>query len=308
MADDPSIEIAVVGSANVDLSVTVPELPGPGETVLGGDLLRGSGGKGANQAVAAARLGRRVAMIGRVGDDDSGRWVREQLRTDQVDVRSLLTTADAPTGTAVIAVDPAGENTIVVSPGANARVTGRDLEMASAVLAEADVVVAQLEIPLAVVAELPALAGGLTILNPAPAASDAPLDGFDLVVPNRGELAALAGAEPTLDPSVIVDQARTLSVPTVVVTLGAQGAMVVGNGDGLRTPADVVTVPAMPVDAVDATAAGDSFCGALAVALVEGADVVRAVNWAVRVAGSTVTRRGAQESLPDRSAVGSWRD
>lgn len=301
------MEIAVVGSANVDLSIEVPELPAPGETVLGGDLLRGSGGKGANQAVAAARLGRRVAMIGRVGDDDSGRWVREQLRADSVDVRSLLTTVDAPTGTAVIAVDPGGENTIVVSAGANARITGSDLAAASAILAEADIVLTQLEIPHDVVAQLPAVSTGRSILNPAPATAGAPLDGFDIVVPNRGELAMLAGAETTPDLSEIVDQARTLDTPTVVVTLGSQGAMVVANEARSGAPANVATVPAVPVTAVDATAAGDSFCGALAVALLEGADVIQAVNWAVLVAGTTVTKRGAQESLPNRNAVGTWR-
>ena len=299
--------IVVVGSANVDLSIPVPALPAPGETVLGGDLLRGGGGKGANQAVAAARLGGRVAMIGRVGDDDGGRWVRDQLRADDVDVRALLTSVDAPTGTAVIAVDPDGENTIVVSSGANARVTGRDLEAASAVLAEAAVVLTQLEIPHGVVAQLPTASTGRTILNPAPASAAVPLDGFDIVVPNRGELALLAGAETTPDLAQVADQAATLDTPTVVVTLGAQGAMVVANEAQAGRRADVVTVPAAAVTAVDATAAGDSFCGALAVALVEGADIFQAVTWAVQVAGATVTKRGAQESLPHRRAVGTWR-
>ena len=152
----------------------------------------------------------------------------------------------------------------------------------------------------------PALIAGRAILNPAPAAVGVALDGFDVVVPNRGELAALAGTTASPDLAIVADQARSLDTATVVVTLGPQGAMVVSNDKTTAPAADVVTVPAMPVTAVDATAAGDSFCGALAVAIVEGADVVQAVNWAVRVAGTTVMSRGAQESLPTRDAVGSW--
>lgn len=315
MADTtPPIDVAVVGSANVDISIPVPAIPTPGETVLGGDLLRGSGGKGANQAVAAARLGRRVALVGRVGDDDSGRWLRKQLEADEVEVRSLCTTSDTPTGTAVIAVDSAGENSIVVSPGANARVTENDLESAASVLSEAKVVLTQLEIPAEVVGALRSHSPGRLILNPAPAPADPDLEldleDFDIVVPNRGELATLAGGSETRDLAVVADQARSLSAAVVVVTLGAQGAMVVVNrSDGPDTSGpDVVTVPALPVDVVDTTAAGDSFCGALAVALVEGADLVAAVSWAVRVAGVTVTARGAQDSLPRRAAVGDWNE
>jgi ribokinase len=245
-------------------------------------------------------------MVGRVGDDEGGVWLRDQLAAAGVDVRALLATRDVPTGTAVIAVDPDGENTIVVSPGANGRVGRPDLEAAAAVLAEASVVLTQLEIPLDVVAAVPAATTGRSILNPAPAAVGVSLDGYDIVVPNRGELAMLAGATESLDPAVVADQARSLDTATVVVTLGSQGAMVVSNTKGPDVAADVVVVPAIPVTAVDATAAGDSFCGALAVALVEGAGVVSAVNWAVRVAGTTVTVRGAQDSLPHRGAVGSW--
>ncbi len=308
MTDPPvEVDIAVVGSANVDLSIVVDTLPAPGETVLGGDVLRGGGGKGANQAVAAARLGARVALVGRVGDDDDGRWLRDRLAADSVDLRAVLATPEAPTGLAVITVDARGENSIVVSSGANHRVTADDLDRAAPILAVAPVVLAQLEIPPAVVADLPGRCRGRVVLNPAPAVPGFELGGFDIVVPNRGELATLTGADETLDLNVVADQARTLDVPAVVVTLGERGAMVVVN-DGNGSDRDLVVVPPARVQAVDTTAAGDSFCGALAVALVEGADLVQATNWAVRAAGVTVTARGAQASLPERWAVGSWAD
>jgi ribokinase len=304
------VEIAVVGSANVDLSIPVDSLPAAGQTVLGGDVLRGSGGKGANQAVAAARLGRRVALIGRVGDDDAGIWLRQQLESNGLDLRGLLTTRGVPSGLAVIAVDALGENSIVVSSGANSRLTTDDLAGAGQLLAEAAVVLTQLEVPLEVVAGLRSHTGARLILNPAPVPrrAELDLDGFDVIVPNRGELAALVGADDAPDLPVVVDQARSVDVPVVVVTLGSQGAMVVFNEAPYGRPgnADVVTMPALPVAAVDTTAAGDSFCGALAVALVEGADVVQATAWAVRVAGATVTARGAQDALPYRAGVGSW--
>ena len=323
---EPALDVVVVGSANVDLSIPVETLPAPGETVLGGDVLRGAGGKGANQAVAAARLGARAALVGRVGDDESGRWLRDQLVADGVDVRGLLATPEVSTGLAVIAVDAAGENSIVVSSGANRRVTEADLKAVHQLVAPATVVLTQLEIPVEVVNRLASVAGGIRILNPAPAATGVDLGAFDIVVPNRGELALLAGAEPSLDLAVVADQARSLEVPVVIVTLGGQGAMAVLNdpdairagrraggdtagdrlGAGTGEGADVIIMPAMPVAAVDTTAAGDSFCGALAVAMAGGADIVEAMGWAVRAAGHTVTVRGAQDSLPHLADVGSW--
>lgn len=309
MADEGAIDVAVVGSANVDLSIEVDDLPRPGETVLGGDVLRGAGGKGANQAVAAARLGARVAFIGRVGDDEDGRWLRERLELDAVDVRGLLTTREVSTGLAVIAVDADGENSIVVSSGANFRLSADDVRGTDQLLTSASVVLTQLEIPVAAVEALRPLVGGRLVLNPAPAQArnDLDLDGFDVVVPNRGELAQLAGGTESTDLATVADQARALKTPLVIVTLGSQGAMAVFNdGRPSSVRADVVVLPAVPVDVVDTTAAGDSFCGALAVALAEGAEVIEAMGWAIRVAGQTVSGRGAQESLPRRDAVGSW--
>lgn len=302
-----AIDVAVVGSANVDLSIEVETLPEPGETVLGGDVLRGGGGKGANQAVAAARLGARVALIGRVGDDEDGRWLRERLEHDDVDVRGLLTTKGVSTGLAVIAVDAGGENSIVVSSGANYRLSADDVISTRQILAEAAVVLTQLEVPIEVVVALRPVVAGRLLLNPAPARATLDLDGFDVVVPNRGELALLAGDEESPNLATVADQARSLEVPLVIVTLGGQGAMAVFNQNRPGSVnADVVVLPALPVTAVDTTAAGDSFCGALAVALAEGAEVVEAMGWAIRVAGETVTARGAQESLPWRKDVGSW--
>lgn len=300
--------VVVVGSANVDLSIPVDTLPAPGQTVLGGDVLRGPGGKGANQAVAAARLGATTAFVGRVGDDEAGRWLRDRLDADGVDVRALLTTTDVATGLAVIAVDRAGENSIVVASGANRRVTAADVEAVGPLIDEADVVLTQLEIPTDAVAAMAARGPARKILNPAPARAGVDLSGFDLVVPNRGELAVLAGASESPHPATVADQARTLEVSTVVVTLGVQGAMIVFNERPEDGRTDVVTLPALPVSAVDTTAAGDSFCGAVATALAEGATIVEAVGWAIRVAGRTVMVRGAQDSLPKRAVVGHWGD
>lgn len=318
-AGGPSV--VVVGSANVDLSIPVDHLPQPGETVLGGEVLRGPGGKGANQAVAAARLGAGAALVGRVGDDEEGRWLRDRLDADGVDTRGLLATAEGATGLAVISVDAEGENSIVVAPGANHRVGAADVRPLRQMVTPSTVILTQLEIPLEVVnglaGELAGVPRGCLILNPAPAPAPAragvELSAFDVVVPNRGELALLAGGAVTPDVATAADQARTLDVPVVVVTLGAQGAMVVFNqressgtvGERGRA-AEVVVLPALPVNAVDTTAAGDSFCGALAVALAEGASMVEAAGWAIRAAGLTVTRRGAQDSLPRRSDVGPW--
>ncbi len=306
MAEGPPT-VTVVGSANVDLSIPVERLPAPGETVLGGDLLRGPGGKGANQAVAAARLGARTSFVGRVGDDDGGRLLRDRLADDGVDVSHLVTDGEAATGTAVITVDRGGENVIVVAPGANARVAAADVEAAAAAMTGADVLLVQHEVPAEAVAAVGRGATGRRILNPAPARPGASVQGFDLVVPNRGELAALVGDAEPRNPGEVVDQARAVDAPVVIVTLGAQGALAVFNAQP-EAGADVVTLPALPVTAVDTTAAGDSFCAALAVALAEGASVVQAMGWAIRVAGRTVLARGAQDSLPRRAVVGHWTD
>ena len=298
-------EVVVVGSANLDLVVDVATIPVAGETVLGGDLRRIPGGKGANQAVTAARLGRTVAMIGRVGDDDAGSILRSALDSAGVDTSGLLATESTPSGTALIAVGADGDNAIVVSPGANSRFSAADVAGAADVLSAAEVLLAQLEVPLEAVAAAVRAARGIVVLNPAPAPaallpSDL-LDGVDVIVPNQTELATMAGhsglaAIGDVDPETAVALARGLPVAAVVVTLGAAGAIVV-------TPSDATHVPAPAVVPVDTTAAGDAFCGALADALVGGADLVSAARWAVQVGAAATLRTGAQPSLPTREEV-----
>jgi ribokinase len=285
--------IAVVGSVNLDIVIGVERHPAPGETVLGGDRTDLPGGKGANQAVAAARLGQRVSIVGRVGADAAGRGLRDGLRAEGVDVEHLREDPDAPSGIALIAVAPDGENTIIVSPGANGRVGPEDVQAASGLLGEAAVTLLQLEIPEDAVRAAAHAAGGTLVLNPAPARE---LDGdvlqrVDVLVPNRGELELLAG------PGDPADAARRLAGPrVVVVTLGADGALVV-DGD------HVEHVRAHPVEVVDTTGAGDAFCGALADALARGALLTEAARWGVAAAALSVTRRGAQEGMPTAEAT-----
>lgn len=304
-------EIVVVGSVNLDLSVTVERFPLPGETVAGTGLLTGGGGKGANQAVAAARLGRRVGLVGAVGNDEFGRSLLAALVEDRIDVDRVRTVDDVATGTALIEVSPDGENRIVVVAGANATVGADRVKEAGSAIDGAAVVMTQFETPAEVV---PAVAGrsrrGLFLVNPAPAAT-APVDltGVDLVVPNRSELALLTGSDPDqldrADRDELVD--RALALPgaprAVIVTLGGDGALVVDSGGQPGAGPAVTEVPALSVAVVDTTAAGDAFCGGLADALAGGASMVDAARWAARVAAVTVTGRGAQASLPTRLQV-----
>ncbi len=291
-------EIVVVGSLNLDTTARVGRLPRPGETVLGTGHATDTGGKGANQAVAAARLGRQVAMVGRVGADDDGRRIVEVLGAEGIDTGFVSVDDTAPTGMAFITVDGVGENMIVVSPGANATMSVLDVERSADLIAAAEVLLLQLEIPLEVVHHAAALCRGTVVLNPAPAAelSTGLLEVVDILVPNRTELAALTGSEPAESPSQIVEQIDLLPVGAGVVTLGADGALVRANQETTR-----VAAPA--VDAVDATAAGDAFCAGLADALAGGATALEATRWGVRVGAVTATRAGAQSALPTRAEV-----
>jgi len=283
--------VCVVGSANLDIVVPVPRHPVAGETVLGGDHSLVPGGKGANQAVAASRLGAVVAFIGAVGSDDAARTLTDSLSGAAVDCSGLLVTNDAPSGIALIAVGEDGDNSIVVSPGANARLTPAHVEAQSAAL-DAAVTLLQLETPVASVTRAAELATGTVVLNPAPAAPlpTELLACVDILVPNETELDLLGSG------STVEEKARSLGVPTVIVTLGAQGALIV-------TAHAVVAVAAPVVTPVDTTGAGDSFCGALASALATGDDLETAVKFAVRVGAATTLRPGAQPSLPTRSEI-----
>jgi ribokinase len=288
-----ALAVAVVGSLNMDLVIRVPELPGPGETVSGGDLFRNPGGKGANQAVAAARLGCRVAMVGCVGDDDAGRALLASLEADGVDRSRVRVVDGVPSGTAFITVSEDGENQIVVSPGANARLTEGDVAAAEAALRAARVTLLQLEVPLEAVAAAARTAGGRVVLNPAPVRDlpDELLGLLDVLVPNRVELAQLAGGPVPQTVDEAVRLAGRLPARAVVVTLGADGALVVEDGQAGH-------VPAVPVRPVDTTAAGDAFCAGLADALAGGAGLRDAARRAVRVAAAACLRQGAQASLP----------
>jgi ribokinase len=293
--------IAVVGSVNLDLVVPVPHCPAPGETVLGGALAEHPGGKGANQAVAAARLGAQVAMVAMVGADPVGERLRKALELEGVDVERVLLEYEhgLASGQALIAVDTgSGENSIIVSPGANSALGPEHCAAAGALLRDASVTLLQQEIPAETVEAAARLAAGLVLLNPAPARplSAALLEMVDVLVPNREELAALVG-HPLPDLHAVADAARTLRGPAaVVVTLGADGALLCEEGA-------VHLVPALPVTPVDTTAAGDAFCAALAVALAEGRPLHEAVRAANATAALTTTRPGAQPSLPTRAEV-----
>jgi len=292
------IDVCVVGSANLDIVVQVPHHPVAGETVLGGDHMRIPGGKGANQAVAAARLGRSVAFVGCVGGDPAGVELWDALVADRIDVSFLRSVADAPSGIALIAVGPDGDNSIVVSPGANALVDEQQIADAADLLQLAKVTLLQLEVPVNAVTEAAEAAGGLVILNPAPAQAltSRLLESVDVLVPNETELALLSGSSVATTFDEIVDQARLLPSARTVVTLGAQGALLVDE-------TDVHHQAAPAVDAVDTTAAGDSFCAALADVLSEGGSLTDAIAWGVMVGAATTLRRGAQSSLPTAGEV-----
>ncbi|MFG3097181.1 ribokinase [Streptomyces sp. NPDC048202] len=291
-------DLLVVGSANADLVVGVERRPGAGETVLGGDLAVHPGGKGANQAVAAARLGARTALLARVGDDGHGRLLRDSLRSAGVDTSAVLT-GGAPTGVALITVDPSGDNSIVVSPGANARLTEGDVE--PGVLGAASVVSAQLEIPLetvaAVVRALPE--GTRFVLNPSPPRPlpTEVLAACDPLVVNEHEARVLLDdADAGDDPADWARRLLALGPRSVVVTLGAKGALVC-DASGVRA------VPSVAVAAVDTTGAGDAFTAALAWRLGAGEELPVAAAYAARVGAAAVTRRGAQESYPTAAEV-----
>jgi ribokinase len=299
---DASPGVAVVGSLNLDLVVQVPHHPRPGETVLGSSETRHPGGKGANQAVAAARLGQQVAMIGCVGNDASGRYLASALAEAGVDVAAVGVSDTHPTGVAYITVDDTGENTIVVSQGANLTLTPAAIATSSDVLAAAAVTLLQLEVPLDAVAAAATTATGTVVLNPAPATElpESLRAHVDVLVPNESELALLAGAaEADVRPDIatMTTRARSIAGPgVVVVTMGGDGALIAAATTATH-------VPAHPVEPVDTTAAGDSFCGALADALARGRGLGDAVRWATRAAAITVTRPGAQPALPTRAEL-----
>jgi ribokinase len=297
--------VSVVGSLNADLVVPVDHLPASGETVLAnapGALLLG--GKGANQAAAAAAFGAAVSMVGRVGDDDAGRQILADLADRGIDITNVTVTPGMRSGSATIALDPAGENLIIVDPGANSLLT--DADVGAAQLGKAAVVLVQLEVPLPAVSaavRVAAMAEGTrVVLNPAPARPLPPelTDLVDVIVPNHAELARLGGAG---EIAGLADAVRIASAlpghAEVVVTLGKDGALVVPRSG----PPGVIAAPV--VDVVDTTGAGDCFCGTLAVTLAEGMRLIEAARWSVAAAALSTTARGARGRIPTRDEVAS---
>ena len=298
-----SPRVLVIGSANVDFVVTAERLPVPGETVSGGTLLVNHGGKGANQAVAARRLGADVRFVGCVGNDSSGAALRTGLAAEGIDVTGLVTTREAPTGTALIVVDAAGRNQIAVAPGANHSLTVEAIEASLEHLTWAHVLVCQFETPLATVQHALAAAhaqGVSTVLNPAPVRPlpDEMWSLVDYLTPNAGEAAQLSGrAVASLDEAREAGCGLVARGPrNVVITLGEHGAIACGATGSEH-------VPAMPVRPVDTTAAGDAFNAALAVGLARRQPLMEAMRFATAAAGLACTRPGAQDSLPRADEV-----
>lgn len=298
--------VLVVGSANMDFTVAVPALPREGETVTGGSFYAGHGGKGANQAVAARRLGAQVRFLGCVGADGQGEQIARQLEAEGIPTDGLIRAADAATGVALIAVDAAGRNQIAVASGANLKLLPAAAAAHEPLFFTAGVLLCQLEIPLESVQWALATArrhGLATILNPAPAQPlpDSLLALVDCLTPNAAEAEALTGL-PIDGPAAAAAAAQRLlarGVGRVVVTLGGEGALVC---DG-RT---AVHHPAFPVEAVDTTGAGDAFNGALAVGLAAGGRWDEILSLANAAAALACTRRGAQASFPSRREVESF--
>lgn len=303
--------ILVVGSLNVDYVVSVARAPRPGETVTGTRFATHPGGKGANQAFAAARLGAEVALVGRVGVDTQGTWLVTHLAGGGVDTSAVAQDASTSTGVALIVVDAGGENSIVVAPGANARLGPEAVEACADRFDRARVVLLQLEVPIETVlsaARRARATGSLVLLDPAPAS---PVPGelialVDFVTPNETELLTLCGEtvahESTLvlaDVATLAGRLRDRGARRVLVKLGSRGALLVGD-DG------ETLCPAPAVDVVDTTAAGDALSGAFAVALSEGLDERKALAFAVTAASISVTQEGAQTSMPPRAEVERW--
>lgn len=295
--------LVVVGSSNTDLVVQAPRFPSPGESLTGGVFAQFQGGKGANQAVAAARAGAKVTFVGRVGEDDFGRAALESLRAEGIDISHTAQDPKLASGVALIIVDAGGENEIVVAMGANGAISREQIDSAMDAISSADAVLTQLEMPIDTVAYLAETAdqmGRTLVLNPAPAQPipDSVFACVDVLTPNLVELEMLSGM-PVETVEEIEQAARSFlrkGVKAVVVTQGREGCLAVTPEEGWWTRA-------LPADARDTVGAGDCFSGNLAVALAEGKTLREAARFATAAAGISVTRLGAQPSMPHRMEI-----
>ena len=295
-------KILVIGSSNTDMTIKGERLPVPGETVTGGVFYMGPGGKGANQAVAAKRLGGDVTFICKVGRDIFGDNALAGYEKEGIDISHAMR-SDKASGTALILVDESGENCISVASGANGDITPEDIESVADVIRSAGFLILQLEVPVESVlkaAKIAHEAGVYVILNPAPA-RELPKELFQyisLMTPNRTETSFMSGCKVTDEASLetAVEKLRGYGVQDFVVTLGSEGSLVFKGGKA-------ELIPSLKVKAVDATAAGDTFCGALCVALSEGLDLTEAARFATKASAITVQRMGAQASIPTRDEI-----
>ena len=297
--------IVIVGSSNTDLVVRVDHFPKAGETIIGTDFMTAQGGKGANQAVAVARLGGEAIFVARLGSDTFGETTLTALRKEGIILRHVQLTPGVASGVATITVDSHGENSIVVASGANALLTPQDVLQAAADISQAAILLMQLETPLPALIEAARLAknsGTLVVLNPAPYPKEPLpqelLQHTDLIIPNETEAAYMTGIE-------VVDESTALLAIRRMQAMGVANAIITVGSKGAYTLFDdrLVNVPAFPVEAVDTTAAGDTFCGALCVALTKGHAMPEAIRLANKAASISVTRRGAQPSVPTAAEV-----
>jgi ribokinase len=297
-----SVDVLVVGGANTDFLVRGPSLPKPGSTIEGEDFQEAPGGKGANQAVAAARLGAKVALVGRVGPDERGAAILARLKSEGVHVQEVSRDSDSATGVALVMIDAKGEKQILTAPGANRRLTVRDIAHAGELIARARVVLLQLEVPLEAVAaaiRLARSAGARVVLDPAPARqlSEELLRDVHVIRPNAAEAEVLTGIK-------VTGQASARRAAENLLRRSVRAA-VIGSPEGnlLLSSEGELWLPHLPVDVVDVTGAGDAFAAAMAVCIARGEDLPSAVRFAHAAAALKTTRLGAQAGLPKRDEV-----